>query len=181
MSTPPWFLLRAAEYTPGWIQEFFNSELALVAFLGLCVLEGLMLLRFMPTELVVPSALFFIGSSPPEVVAIVTIAVVGTTIGQVALFWFVRRGGREYVLRKRWFPVDEERVERFDAWFERWGLVAVPVSNTLLFVRGLMTFPAGLSEMDWRTFLVLSALGSTSFQVILAAVYLYAEQIIVLS
>jgi len=45
----------------------------------------------------------------------------------------------------------------------------VPVSNTLLFVRGLITFPAGLSEMDWRTFLVLSALGSTSFQVIPAA------------
>jgi len=45
----------------------------------------------------------------------------------------------------------------------------VPVSNTLLFVRGLMTFPTGLSEMDWRTFLVLSALGSTSFQVIPAA------------
>ena len=169
------------ESIPGWVEQFFTSELALVVLLGLCVIEGLMLLRFMPTELVVPSALFFIGTSLPKVVAIVVIAIIGTTVGQVTLFFLVRRGGREYVLRKRWFPVDADRLERFDAWFARWGKLAVPVSNTLLFVRGLLTFPAGLSEMDWRTFLVLSALGSTSFQTILAGLYLVAEDVIVVA
>lgn len=55
------------------------------------------------------------------------------------------------------------------------GAIAVPVSNTLLFVRGLLTVPAGLSDMDGRTFVVLSTLGSLSFQSILAALYLLTD------
>lgn len=172
-------VLLQLEYIPGWLDSWLTSEFGLVILLGLCLLEGTMMLRFMPSELVVPAALLFIGASVPEVIAVVIIAVVGTTIGQTVLFVVVRRGGREYVLEKGWLPIGEERLDRFDAWFDRWGLLAVPVSNTLLFVRGLCTFPAGLSTMRLRTFVVLSALGSLSFQTILAGLYLAGEQVIV--
>lgn len=168
-----------ADRTPEWVASLLTSEVGYLALFALCILEGAMLLRFMPSELVVPSALFLIGTEPFDVVGIVSIAVVGTTIGQVVLFYFVRRVGRGYVAQSRWVPVTEDRLDRFDSWFDRWGRVAVPVSNSLLFVRGLMTFPAGLSEMRGPTFLVLSAIGSLSFQTILAGVYLYAETTIV--
>ncbi|SEP99124.1 DedA family protein [Natrinema salaciae] len=168
------------EETPSWLESMFTSELAFAVLFGICILEGAMLLRFMPSELVVPAALALIGSSIPETVAIVGIAVVGTTIGQLCLFYLVRRAGREYVLRKRWFPITESRLERFDGWFDRWGGVAVAMSNTLLFVRGLLTVPAGLSEMEGRSFLVLSAAGSLSFQSILAVVYLLGGHLLAL-
>ncbi|MFA9416796.1 DedA family protein [Natrinema sp. HArc-T2] len=168
------------EGTPPWLESMLTSELALAVFFGICVLEGAMLLRFMPSELVVPAALALIGSSMPNVVAIVAIAVAGTTIGQFGLFCLVRRAGREYVLQKRWFPVTESRLERFDGWFDRWGAVAVAVSNTMLFVRGLLTVPAGLSEMDGRAFVALSAIGSLSFQSILAALYLLGGHLLAL-
>ncbi|WP_121743423.1 DedA family protein [Natronorubrum halophilum] len=158
---------------PTWLESLFASELAFVVLFGICILEGAMMLRFMPSELVVPSAITLIGSSIPEVMTIVVIAVVGTTIGQAVLFYLVRRAGREYVIRKRWFPLTESRLERFDGWFDRWGGVAVAGSNTLLVVRGLLTVPAGLSEMDGRSFVALSAIGSLSFQSILAGLYLF--------
>lgn len=160
------------EQFPSWLESLLASDLAFAALFAICVLEGAMLLRFLPSELVVPSALFFIGTSVVDVVSIVVIAVVGTTIGQFLLFALVRRGGRNFVLEKRWFPITEAMLDRFDGWFERWGPIVVPVSNTLLFVRGVFTVPSGLSEMDARTFLVLSALGSLSFQTILAGLYL---------
>ncbi|QCS42623.1 DedA family protein [Natrinema versiforme] len=165
--------------TPPWLESLFTSELGLAVLFGICVLEGAMLLRFMPSELVVPSALALIGSSIPTAVMIVALAVVGTTVGQLLLFGLVRRAGREYVLRKRWFPVTESRLERFDGWFDRWGSLAVAASNTMLFVRGLLTVPAGLSEMDGRSFLVLSAVGSLSFQSILAGLYLLGGYLLV--
>ena len=59
------------EGLPPWLESMFTSELALAVFFGICVLEGAMLLRFMPSELVVPAALALIGSSIPEVIAIV--------------------------------------------------------------------------------------------------------------
>jgi membrane protein DedA with SNARE-associated domain len=172
-------VLLQSEYIPGWLDGWLTSEFGLIILLGLCLLEGTMMLRFMPSELVVPAALLVIGSSIPTVFAIVTIAVVGTTIGQAVLFVVVRRGGREYVLERGWIPISETRLDRFDAWFDRWGLLAVPISNTMLFVRGICTFPAGLSTMRLRTFVVLSAVGSLSFQSILAGLYLAGEQVIV--
>ena len=163
---------------PPWLESLFASDLALAVFFGLAVLEGAMLLRFMPSELLVPSAIFFIGSSITDVATIVALAVVGTTIGQAVLFVVVRRGGRNYVLERRWIPVSESTLDRFDGWFERWGAIIVPLSNTSLFVRGVFTVPAGLSEMDRRTFVVLSALGSLSFQTILAALYLFGGRLL---
>ncbi|QRV13447.1 DedA family protein [Haloterrigena salifodinae] len=168
------------EGMPSWLESLFTSEFAFAVLLGICILEGAMMLRFMPSELVVPAALALIGSSIPETVAIVAIAIVGTTIGQFLLFCLVRRAGREYVIQKRWFPLTESRLERFDGWFDRWGGVAVAGSNTMLVVRGLLTIPAGLSEMDGRTFVALSALGSLSFQSILAALYLFGGYLLAL-
>ncbi|WP_408958231.1 DedA family protein [Natrinema sp. 74] len=166
------------EGTPPWLESMFASEVAFAVFFGICILEGAMLLRFMPSELVVPAALALIGSTITQALVIVVLAVVGTTIGQFCLFCLVRRGGREYVLQKRWFPVTESRLERFDGWFDRWGAIAIPVSNTMLFVRGLLTVPAGLSEMDARTFVALSAAGSLSFESILAGLYLFGGHLL---
>lgn len=163
---------------PPWLEALFASDLAFAVLFGVAVLEGAMMLRFMPSELLVPSALYFIGTAHHEVAAIVAIAVVGTTVGQALLFAVVRRGGRNYVLESRWVPVSESALDRFDAWFERWGAVLVPVSNTALFVRGVFTVPAGLSEMAGRRFVVLSALGSLSFQTILAGLYLWGGHLL---
>jgi len=175
----PALVLLQADRVPSWLSSWFSSEVGYLVFFGICVLEGAMLLRFMPSELVVPSALLLIGSSPPDVVAIVALAVLGTTVGQITLFYVVRRVGRGYLVESRWLPITDDRLDRFDGWFERWGRIAVPVSNSLLFVRGLFTFPAGLSEMRGSTFLGLSALGSLSFQSILAGLYLVAGEVVV--
>jgi membrane protein DedA with SNARE-associated domain len=72
-------------------------------------------------------------------------------------------------LGKRWFRVSEGRLDRFDGWFDRWGPVVIPVSNSLLFTRGMLTVPAGFAKMSNRQFLALSALGTLAFETILAA------------
>jgi membrane protein DedA with SNARE-associated domain len=113
-----------------------------------------------------------LASSTIEVAVVILVAVAGATVGQFALFTFAKRGGREYLLSKPWFRVSEDRLDRFDRWFDRWGPLVVPVSNALLFTRGMLTVPAGLAEMeDWQ-FVVLSALGSLVFQTWLALVAL---------
>lgn len=140
----------------GWLALFF-----------ILVLEGAMLLYFAPSESLVPAAVVLLASSTVEIVAIILVAVAGATVGQYILFALAKRGGRAYLLEKRWFRVSEQRLDRFDAWFDRWGPLVVPVSNTLLFTRGMLTAPAGLAGMRDRDFVVLSALGTLSFQTLL--------------
>ena len=144
----------------------------LAALFAILILEGAMLLYFAPSEALVPLGVTLLADSLPEVVVVVLVAVAGATVGQFALFTLAKRGGREYLLERPWFRVGEDRLDRFDRWFDRWGPLVVPVSNALLFTRGMLTVPAGLAEMeDWQ-FLALSALGSLVFQTWLALVAL---------
>jgi membrane protein DedA with SNARE-associated domain len=154
---------------PSLLRDLLTSELAYVALLGIFVLEGAMLMYFMPSEAIVPGAVLLIGGTLAENAVIIGVAVIGATIGQFALFYLAKRGGREYLLGKRWFRVSEGRLDRFDGWFDRWGPVVIPVSNSLLFTRGMLTVPAGFANMSNRQFLALSALGTLAFETILAA------------
>ncbi|WP_340098780.1 DedA family protein [Salinibaculum salinum] len=136
------------------------------------IVEGAMLLYFAPSESLVPAAVVLLGETTADIATIVGVAVIGATIGQTGLFLLAKRGGREVLRERRWVAVSEANLDRFEGWFDRWGALVVPVSNTLLFTRGMLTIPAGLAEMDTRTFVVLSALGTLSFELILAAVTL---------
>lgn len=148
------------------------TEYGLLALLLIFVVEGAMLLYFAPSESLVPAAIVLFGRSLGDIAIILGVSVVGATIGQYALFLLAKRGGREYLLEKRWFRISDDRLARFDAWFERWGPLVVPASNALLFTRGMLTVPAGLAEMDDRHFIALSAVGTLIFEAALAAITL---------
>jgi len=158
---------------PTTLRDLLGADYGLLVLFGVFVLEGAMLLYVVPSELVVPGALALLGGTLPNAVLIVGVAVVGATVGQYALFTVAKRAGRERLLQSRWFRVSDDALDRFEGWFDRWGPVVVPVSNTLLFTRGMVTVPAGLAGMDDRRFVVLSALGTLSFESILAGLYLW--------
>ena len=149
------------------------EQYGLVVLFLLFVLEGAMLLFIAPSESLVPFAIASpLASTTPEIALIIAVSVVGATTGQYALFTAAKRGGREYVLEHRWFPIDEDRLGTAERWFERRGPVVVLVSNSLPFVRGLFTVPAGFAEMDDRRFIAVSALGTLCFETILAVLTL---------
>lgn len=170
MVTGVWlFLNRNSAFVETLLRRYW-----LIALFAIFVLEGAMMLYFAPSESLVPAAVGLaaatdVAPATSRVYALVIVtAVVGATIGQYLLFLLAKRWGREWLLDRPWFRVSDEQLGRFEGWFSRWGLLAVPVSNTLLFTRGMLTIPAGLADMDDATFVVLSALGSLSFQTILA-------------
>jgi membrane protein DedA with SNARE-associated domain len=161
------FLFADSEYAATLLDRY-----GLLALFLILVLEGAMLLYFAPSEALVPAGIALLTEGAGDYLGIATVigvAVLGATVGQFALFTVAKRAGREYLLEQSWFRVSSDQLERFDGWFDRWGPLAVPVSNALLFTRGMLTVPAGLADMDDRTFVLLSALGTLLFQSWLAA------------
>jgi len=155
----------------------------LVALLFVFVLEGAMLLYFAPSEALVPAAVTVLaqrgeGYHLPTLVAVLLVAVFGATVGQTTLFLLAKRGGREWLLARPWFRVDEARLDRFGGAFDRYGVLAVPASNTLLFTRGMLTVPAGVAGMTTRRFVALSALGTLSFELLLAGAAMGALELL---
>ena len=161
-----------ASALPDLLRELLASDLALLVLFCVFVLEGAMLMYFAPSELLVPGALALLGSSTERLLIVLAVAVAGATVGQYALFLVAERVGRERLLDSRWFRVGDERLARFEGWFTRWGPYVVPASNAMLFTRGMLTVPAGLSGMDDRRFLALSAVGTLVFEAALAGLYL---------
>src|SRR6056297_15409 len=169
------FFVGNEELAKQWLDQY-----GLLALFLILIREGAMLLYFAPSESLVPLGMTLLADGSgdyPTIAAVIGVAVVGATIGQYALFLLAKRGGREYLLEKRWFRIDEDQLDRFDGWFQRWGRVVVPVSNALLFTRGMLTVPAGFAEMNDTEFVVLSELGTLLLQSWLAAAALYAVEL----
>ncbi|WP_435360269.1 DedA family protein [Haloarchaeobius sp. DFWS5] len=158
-------------------ETFFTTlleEYWLPALFGIFILEGAMLLYFAPSETLVPGAIAVAQNTSvaPDTMTVYVIifgvAIAGATLGQVMLFLLARRWGRERLLERPWFRISDSQLDRFESWFDRWGVFAVPLSNALLFTRGMLTVPAGLSDMDTKTFVALSAVGTFVFELWLA-------------
>lgn len=156
---------------PEDIIELLSSELGILVLVLIGILEGVMLLYFMPSELLVPAGLFVYGTSAFDIISIVILVSVSTTIGQLILFISSSKLGKKALLSQKWFNIPENKLEKYESWFDRWGIGVIPVTNSLPVVRGLATVPAGFSNVKLYNFAVMSFTGTIIFESIIAGLY----------
>lgn len=100
----------------------------------------------------------------PGLQAYVAIALAGTigyTIGSVAGWAIGDYGGRPYLERHgRWLHLDAAKLDRAEAWFDRFGDWAVFLGRVTPVVRSFISIPAGVFRAPFHRYLVLTAVGS---------------------
>jgi membrane protein DedA with SNARE-associated domain len=105
--------------------------------------------------------------------AYVTVSVAGAlgcTLGAAGGWAIGTYGGRPLIERYgKWLHVTEKRVDRAEAWFARFGRVAIPLGFAAPIIRSFVAIPAGLFREPLRVFLPLAAIGSAVFCFGLAA------------
>ena len=105
-----------------------------------------------------------IGSGGGAYVAVAVAAAAGYLAGALAGWLVGRFGGRELLERRgRWLHVTPERLDRADAWFQRWDRPGVLIGTMTPVVRSFVAIPAGIVRVPFKKFLVLAALGSAAF------------------
>ena len=94
-------------------------------------------------------------------VAMAAAGTIGYTLGSI-LGWAIGLfGGRPYLERHgRWLHVTPEKLNKAEAWFDRWGDAAVLVSRVLPVIRSFISIPAGIAEMPLVRYTVLTFLGT---------------------
>jgi membrane protein DedA with SNARE-associated domain len=86
---------------------------------------------------------------------------IGCTLGSIINYWLGALGGRPLLKRYgRWVMVSEEDLEKADKWFARYGDWAAFISRLLPIVRTFISFPAGITRMNFGRFVVFSFAGS---------------------
>jgi membrane protein DedA with SNARE-associated domain len=80
-------------------------------------------------------------------------ALIGWAIG--------RYGGRPLLERHgRWFHLSPEKLDRAEAWFDRWGNLGVLLGRVTPIVRSFVSIPAGVFEMPLAPYTFLTLVGS---------------------
>jgi len=101
------------------------------------------------------------GAGLPAYLAIVAAGTIGYLIGSLIGWEIGVRGGRPFLERRgRWFHLDEEKLARAEAWFQRWGDWAVFLGRLTPVVRSFVSIPAGVFHVPFRRYTVLTLVGS---------------------
>lgn len=160
----------------------FNSLVAhgLVILVIVFVLEGLVIGKLLPTEAVLVAAILLFSPDPSLTsFGIIVLSAASATLGQVAMFTLVRSYGLDAVLSNRGIRVSETRLTTLDAYFTRWGLYVIPISNVVPVIRGLFTFPAATSSMEVLSFAGLVYIGTLCYHAIWLGITMVAGTVMI--
>jgi membrane protein DedA with SNARE-associated domain len=103
--------------------------------------------------------------------AVVAAGVLGYQLGAILGWWIGDRGGRPLLERHgRWLHLTPDRLDRAERWFERWEDWAVLIGRVTPVARSFISIPAGVFEMPFRRYNVLTLIGNGVWCLVLAGV-----------
>jgi len=95
-------------------------------------------------------------------VAVVLAGTIGYTLGSIAGWAIGDYGGPPLVERHgRWLHLSHGRMDRAEAWFDRWGDWAVFLGRITPLVRSFVSIPAGVLHHPLGRYTALTFIGST--------------------
>ena len=102
-----------------------------------------------------------IGFGAGAYVALALAGTLGYLVGALIGWAIGRYGGRPLLERHgSWFHLSPARLDRAEAWFERWGNLGVLIGRVTPVVRSFVSIPAGIFEMRLAIYSVLTLVGS---------------------
>lgn len=127
-----------------------------------------------PSELIMPLAGFVAARGDLSFAGIMIAGLAGTMLGALPWYFagrFIGAAGMKALSARfgRLMTVEPRDVDHAVVWFERHGVAAVLLGRVVPTVRTLISVPAGIVRMNFATFMVFSAIGSSVWIGFLAA------------
>jgi len=117
-----------------------------------------------PAEVVLPPAAFWAAQGHFNVVLIVIAATAGSWVGSAISYYIASRLGRPLVNRYgKYVLLSPPKVAMADLWFESYGAGGIFVARLLPGIRHVISIPAGLFRMNFRSFSLMTILGAGLF------------------
>ena len=125
--------------------EFFKGFGYFGVLLALCF-------EFIPAEVILPLAGFWISQGEFKYWLMVLAGTVGGTIGPLTLYAVGRYGGRPIVLKYgKFFLVNEKQVNSADKFFAKYGAGVAFFGRFMPIVRTAISVPCGMTKMNvWK-------------------------------
>jgi len=102
-----------------------------------------------------------LGSGFSAWLAMALAGTLGYLAGGIAGWWIGKAAGRPYLERHgRWLHLDAAKLDRAEAWFDRWGEWAVLVGRITPVMRSFISIPAGVFRMPLGRYVAFTLIGS---------------------
>jgi membrane protein DedA with SNARE-associated domain len=127
-----------------------------------------------PSWLVMPLAGFEASSGRFSPVLVVLAGTAGSTLGAICWYMIGRLVGvdrlRAFAGRHgHWLTLTPADVDRADRWFDRHGAPAVMFARVVPVVRTFISIPAGVFAMNFKRFILFTAIGDAIWNSLLMA------------
>lgn len=123
-----------------------------------------------PSELIMPFAGYLAESGRFNLILVIIAASVGAAAGAVVAYHIAKWLGRAVVLRYgRYIGLSESSLDKANAWFEKYGSYGVLIGHALPGIRSIISFPAGLADMDLKRFVCFTFIGALIWNTVLAS------------
>ena len=149
-----------------WLATWVTNVIETLGYPGLTILVALEnLFPPIPSEVILPLAGFLTGQGRFSFVLVLISSTLGSLIGALILYAVgvaLGRGGIRRLFEKYGYLalLTPEDLTRAEAWFDRWGPIAVFTGRLVPVVRSLVSIPAGYRRMPLIQFIPLTVVGS---------------------
>ncbi len=126
-----------------------------------------------PSEVIMPVAGVAAGQGKMALWAVIASGTSGAMLGNIIWYLAARALGitrLEPIVRRwgRWITITWPELLRAEKWFRRNGTLFVSLGRLLPTIRSLVSIPAGLLKMRFRTFFIASTIGTAVWTALLA-------------
>lgn len=152
-----------------WLTEIMN-EFGYLGIMFLIALENIF--PPIPSEVILTFGGFMTHSTEMTVIGVIIASTVGSVVGAIVLYGIgllfdvenlekiVDRWGR--ILR-----ITKDDIHKADAWFDKYGFWTVFFCRFIPLIRSLISIPAGMSNMKFWLFLLLTTIGTFIWNTVL--------------
>lgn len=154
------------EWMTGVLQWYF-AHLESSGLLGIVVLMAMERSIFpVPSELVVPPAAYLFARDAGGLAIVPTLKVIiastlGSYLGAAITYLVARWLGRPLIVKYgKYVFIPEKKLQLADAWMVKYGAGGVFLAALLPVVRHLISIPAAIVNMRFRTFSIMTVFGA---------------------
>ncbi|CAN5149361.1 DedA family protein [soil metagenome] len=158
------------EHFIGWMAGLIVAFISATGYLGVLILMAIESACIpLPSEVIMPFAGYLVATGTLNLWLVATAGALGCNLGSIIGYEAGKRGGRPIVERwGKYILIDAHDLDRADAFFLKYGSVAVLIGRLLPVIRTFIAFPAGVARMPLGKFHLYTFVGSWPWCFLLA-------------
>ena len=145
-----------------WAIELIKQLIELGGYGGIFLLMALESMCFpIPSEIVLPFGGWLAFEGKMDWILVSLAGTAGCVAGSVVAYWAGMKGGRPFICRYgKYVFLNEGHLDSTERWFKKYGTTMIFLTRVLPIVRTFISLPAGMARMDFKKFIILTAVGS---------------------